>query len=236
MRPEGSGMDRGPAPRLCFLIPALNEAQAIGPTIDLIRGIQPRLSYEIVVVDGGSRDGTQAAALDRGATVLPAPRGYGRQYRFALERLGHEYVITGDADATYPFPLAYRYLEEHVIRGGCEFVSTNRFADRTTCPMSRMHRFGNRFLTVLVNALFGLRLRDSQSGMWIFRLEAYRKLRLRSPDMSFSEEIKIEAFRRLAPVAELPITYHERIGSSKLNHGHAVKNTLFLLRKALAGR
>jgi glycosyltransferase involved in cell wall biosynthesis len=227
---------RRDGPRLDFLIPTLNEEKAVGATIDLIRGIQPNLDYEITIVDGGSTDGTVSIARERGAKVIPAPRGYGRQYLYALDRLDCDYVITGDADATYPFPLAYRYLQEHLIRGGFEFLSTNRFADRATCAMGRWHRWGNRFLTLLTNALFGLHLRDSQSGMWIFRLDSCRKLRLRSRDMSFSEEIKIEAFRRLSRVAELPITYHERIGTSKLNHGHAVKNTLFLLRKALAGR
>lgn len=232
-----SGSSAGPSgssgPRLGFMIPTLNEEKAVGPTIDLIRGIGPALDYEIYIIDGGSTDGTVPIALERGATVIRAPRGYGRQYLFALDRIRCDYVITGDADATYPFPLAYRYLQEHLIRGGYEFLSTNRFADRSTCAMGRWHRLGNRFLTLLTNALFGLHLRDSQSGMWIFRMDSCRKLRLRSRDMSFSEEIKIEAFRKLSRVAELPITYHERIGTSKLNHGHAVKNIAFLFRKAL---
>lgn len=219
--------------RLCFLIPALNEEKAVGPTIDLIRNIRPRLEYEIVIVDGGSTDRTVAVAGERGATVMFSPKGYGRQYQFALGRLTHDFVITGDADATYPFPQAYRYLEEYLVCGDYEFLSTNRFSDRATCPMGFTHCWGNHFLTFLANAFFGLHLRDSQSGMWIFRLDSYKKLRVLDDDMAFSQEIKIEAFRKLSKVRELPISYYARIGTSKLNYGHAVKNTVFLFRKAL---
>lgn len=91
--------------------------------------------------------------------------------------------------------------------------------------------------TILLNVftllLFGIRLRDSQSGMWVFRRSILPLLSVTSDGMALSEELKIEAFRRRDLVSrELPIYYKARVGESKLNLWHdGLANLLFLFRK-----
>ena len=90
-------------PPLSIFIIALNEADRIGNTIAAVR----TLSDDIVVVDSGSTDGTQAAAQALGARVVfNAWPGYGRQKRFAEEQCRHDWLLNLDADEVVPADLA----------------------------------------------------------------------------------------------------------------------------------
>lgn len=218
--------------KVIFLFPALNEEEGISHTIaDIPFAELKKEGYdcEAVVIDGRSKDRTVELARKAGATVIVAPhKGYGFQYLYGLSRIEGDFVITGDADGTYPFKEAKRLLSV-LVEGNYDFLTTNRFAKLHEGSMSFTHSVGNRILTLAGNLLFGLRLKDNQSGMWCFRLDKIRTLGLINEDMAFSEEIKIKAFRKLR-AKELPISYHPRMGASKLNYGHAFKNFFFLFR------
>ena len=74
-----------------------------------------------------------------------------------------------------------------------DFLSANRFPLAEPRAMSFSNRFGNWVLTVATALLFFQPIRDSQSGMWVFRRPALERMRLTSDGMAFSEEIKLEA-------------------------------------------
>lgn len=218
--------------KIIFLFPALNEEEGITATV---KGIPVKelnkMGYdcEVVVIDGRSTDKTVELGKKAGAKMIIAPRkGYGFQYKYGLSLIEGDYVITGDADGTYPFEDAPRLM--HILKeGNFDFITTNRFADLKEGSMSFMHYIGNVILTVTGNILFGLRLKDNQSGMWCFKLDKVRTLGYENDDMAFSEELKIRAFKRIRSV-EVPISYHPRVGLSKLNYGHAFKNMWFLFK------
>lgn len=90
-------------PQLSIFIIARDEADRIGRTIEAVRG----LSDDIVLVDSGSTDGTQAVAERLGARVLFNPwPGYGQQKRFAEEQCRHDWLLNIDADEVVPSDLA----------------------------------------------------------------------------------------------------------------------------------
>lgn len=90
-------------PPLSIFIIALNEADRIGNTITAVR----ELSDDIVLVDSGSTDGTQAIAEGLGARVIFNPwPGYGQQKRFAEEQCRHDWLLNLDADEVIPADLA----------------------------------------------------------------------------------------------------------------------------------
>jgi glycosyltransferase involved in cell wall biosynthesis len=101
---DGSGQKRDPrVPLLSIFIIARDEADRIARTIQAVRG----LSDDIVVVDSGSTDGTQAIAENLGARVLfNAWPGYGPQKRFAEEQCRHNWLLNLDADEVVPPELA----------------------------------------------------------------------------------------------------------------------------------
>jgi len=84
---------------LSVFIIAANEADRIGDTIQAVR----ELTDDLVVVDSGSSDGTQALAERLGARVISNPwPGYGPQKRFAEEQCRHEWLLNVDADEVVP--------------------------------------------------------------------------------------------------------------------------------------
>ena len=220
--------------RLSIIIPTMNEERSIGLVIDDIRkGLPVSLDYEILVVDTDSKDKTRDIAASKGAKVIEeSRRGYGRAYKTGFERASGEIIATLDADMTYPADriadLMGRLESEKL-----DFITTNRFAELQPGAMRGAHRFGNWILSVTTRLLFRIKLKDSQSGMWVFRKDILPKLDLVSDGMSMSEELKIEAFRK-AKAREFPIKYSPRIGDVKLNSwGDGTKNLRFLFSKKL---
>jgi dolichol-phosphate hexosyltransferase len=230
--------------QVTIVIPTLNEEEGIVRTLDSIdrdafreRGWE----LEILVVDGDSKDRTRLEAKRRGATVIvEARRGYGRAYKTGLAAAKGDVVVTGDADGTYPFHEAHRYIEI-LDASALDFITTDRFAAPEKGAMSGRNRFGNWVLSLTMQVLFLRRVRDSQSGMWIFRrdvLDRMPPLEAFHDGMPFSEEIKIEAFCRSdIKAAEIPIPYARRAGDVKLEAWRdGIRNLMFLLRKRFSYR
>jgi glycosyltransferase involved in cell wall biosynthesis len=198
-------------------MPALNEEEGIAKAIQSIpiRKMRDRgYEVEILVIDGGSKDRTVELAGKAGATVIIAERGYGRQYKKGFREAKGEIIVTGDSDGSYPFEDVLSYIE-YLEKSMLDFITLNRFAKMEKDAMHISNKIGNFGLTLFTDLFFGLRLKDSQSGMWVIRKRILEKLNLTSNGMPFSQEIKIEAFRKVKS-AEIPGKYRERLGETKL--------------------
>jgi hypothetical protein len=81
-------------------------------------------------------------------------------------------------------------------------------------------------------------VRDSQSGMWVFRRSILEEMDLRSEGMAFSEEIKLEALKnRRIRFGEIAIQYSSRLGEIKLRPWRdGIYNLVFLVKKRFTGR
>lgn len=215
--------------RTSVVIPTLNEGDSIGQVIDEL----PKGLLEVIIVDGNSTDGTQEAARARGARVVVEPRrGYGRAYKTGFLAARGEFLATLDGDLTYP---AARVgdLVEALVERDLDFITCDRLTTLRKEAMSRKHRLGNFVLSVATRALFRVPVRDSQSGMWVFRRDLLREVALTSDGMPFSEEFKIEAFRaRRGRCLEVEIDYRVRVGEAVLSTWRdGWRNLSFLLRK-----
>jgi glycosyltransferase involved in cell wall biosynthesis len=223
------------APKVSIVIPTMNEEASIGRVLDEVaaamRGQDP---YEVIVVDTASRDRTVEIATAKGARVVSEPRrGYGRAYKTGFAAARGEVIVTLDADLTYPASRIPEFVR-YVTTEGADFVSGNRLADLAPGAMSGMHRLGNRILTAAFRLLFGFPIRDSQSGMWVFRRAILDELELVHEGMAFSEELKAEVIRKGLAFQEVPIEYRERVGEKKIRSVRdAFTNLVWLFRKRL---
>ncbi len=219
---------------ISVVIPCFNEERGIG---SVLAGT-PDYVDEVIVVDNNSADGTARIALGYGARVVHETRkGYGSAYQAGLPQARGEIVATLDGDGTYPSS-AIAPILDWMLERRVDFVSASRFPLQKRAAMSRRSLLGNVILTAATRVLWLTPMRDSQSGMWVFRREMLGHLRLTSLGMPFSEEIKIEAMTsRRYRFAEYPVVYEERIGESKLfPFQNGLENLLFLFRLRLGLR
>lgn len=193
----------------------------------------PSIVDEVIVADNNSTDRTAEIARQFGAVVVKETKqGYGAAYKTGLRRATGDIIVTMDGDGTYPrnfIPI----LLDVMIDEGFDFITCDRTGHKDK-PSNWLRVFGNDVLNLFIWLLFWFRVRDSQSGMWVFRRKILSNLNLTSDTMAFSEEIKLEAMskKKLIRSRELPIYYKERHGVSKLRiwrDGFA--NLLFLFRK-----
>jgi glycosyltransferase involved in cell wall biosynthesis len=215
--------------RITVIIPCLNEEQGI----ELVLKRMPEFVDEVIVVDNGSTDRTSDVAEGFGAKVIrETVRGYGRSYKAGFAWASGDILVTLDGDHSYP-PDAISYLLEAFLHLEVDFLNASRFPVRDAHAMSFKHKLGNLILSLAMSILYFRWVRDSQSGMWVFRRAILKDMKLVSDGMAFSEEIKIEALKsRRVRFAEISIMYTSRLGEIKLNPWRdGFYNLWFLLKK-----
>jgi glycosyltransferase involved in cell wall biosynthesis len=210
----------------------LNEEQGIEKVLRRM----PEFVDQIIVVDNGSTDRTSDVAASYGAQVIREPvRGYGRAYRRGFSEACGDIIVTLDGDHSYP-PDAISYLLEAFLHLQADFLNASRFPVRDSQAMSLKHKLGNLMLSLAMSILYFRWVRDSQSGMWVFRRSILKDMNLESDGMAFSEEIKIEAIRNhRIRFEEISIVYSSRLGEIKLNPWRdGFFNLYFLAKKRFA--
>ena len=223
------------------ILPTINEEKGVGKTIDSINRDyfkKNKWGLEIIIVDADSNDKTQQIAKSKGAKIIiEKRRGYGRAYKTGMAKATGDIIVTGDADATYPFDRIHKYIQL-LMDKNLDFITTDRFAELKHGSMSVKHYFGNMILAITLRILFLINIRDSQSGMWIFKKQSLKKIQPLeefNDGMPFSEEIKIEMFKsKNIKSREIPSALHPREGEVKLeSFKDGWKNLKFLFLKRI---
>src|SRR6266481_9967954 len=215
--------------KITVVIPCLNEEQGVEKVLRKM----PEFVDEVFVVDNGSTDRTSEVAGAFGAKVIREDvRGYGRSYKTGFSQATGDVIITLDGDQSYP-PDAISYLLEAFLHLDVDFLNASRFPVRDREAMSFKHKIGNLILSLALSILYFRWVRDSQSGMWVFRRSILTEMKLVSDGMAFSEEIKIEALKSpKVRFGEISILYTSRLGEIKLNPWRdGFQNLWFLVKK-----
>jgi glycosyltransferase involved in cell wall biosynthesis len=219
---------------ITVIIPCLNEEQGI----ERVLRAMPDFVDQVIVVDNASTDRTSLVAASLGAQVIREDvRGYGRSYKRGFADATGDVIVTLDGDHSYPVD-ALSYLLEAFRHFEVDFLNASRFPVRDRQAMSLKHHFGNLMLSLAMSILYLRWVRDSQSGMWVFRRSILKDMQLESDGMGFSEEIKIEALKNpRVRFGEISIMYTSRIGEKKLNPWRdGFQNLLLLIKKRLPRR
>lgn len=151
-------------PRVLVIMPAWNEAEAIGQTVREVLATSDR--YDVVVVNDGSTDNTAEEAAAAGAAVLHLPfnLGVGGAMRAGFKyarRFGYQQVIQVDSDGQHD----PRNIEE--VLAGLDHADISigaRFADRGNYTVSGPRKWAMVFLARVISALAKTRLTDVTSG------------------------------------------------------------------------
>lgn len=223
---------------ISFVVPSLNESDIIGEALENIPLKQlENMGYdtELVVVDGGSNDGTKEVALRKGAKVLVEDQeGYGYAYMVGFNYVEGDIIVTGDADGTYPFEHTAKLIKQ-MEQKDLDFLTTNRLISENKDAFTPINFVGNRLLSFLMKILFNLGINDSQSGMWIFRRKLLDSNSFSEIGMEFSSEFKIKMVDRSENFSEITIPYHDReTGESKVNwYSNGTRIFLYLIKQRI---
>jgi glycosyltransferase involved in cell wall biosynthesis len=206
-------------PQVSLVIPTRDEAETICQCIQQAQKVfaEMGLEGEILVADS-STDGTDSLAASCGARVIkPTDLGYGNACRAGLELAAGDYIVLMDGDMTYD-PAAMKEMIPLLQSGSFDMVTGSRLKGKISPgAMPGLHRYvGNPFLTWLLNRLFSAGISDGHSGERAITRQALQRLDLRAGGMEFATEMLIEATTKKLRIAEVPISYYPRRGSSKL--------------------
>lgn len=199
--------------KLSVVIPCYNEEETIGQIVDLVERVNG-IDKEIIIIDDGSKDGSRDV-LSKMAREKPHLKitlnrensGKGAVVREGYKHTTGDYVIVQDADLEYD-PQDYKKLLAEVEKGA-QVVYGSRFAGRYE-DMTNLHYFGNRFLTVLTNLLYGTKLTDMETCYKLLPGNFVRSLELKSNRFDFEPEITSKILKSGMKIVEVPISYRGR--------------------------
>jgi glycosyltransferase involved in cell wall biosynthesis len=201
--------------RVSVVIPTYNEAQAIGLVLS---DIPAELVEQVIVVDSNSTDGTAQIAHKMGAEVLQEPRrGYGRACLTGLAAVNApDVVLFLDGDYS-DRPAEISRLLQPLRDGSADIVIGSRLAGERMAGAMPWHAvIGNRLAARLIAFLSGVRLTDL-GPFRAARYQALIALELREATYGWPVEMIVKGARRGLRIIEVPVSYHPRIGSSKIS-------------------
>jgi glycosyltransferase involved in cell wall biosynthesis len=223
------------APRVIAVVPAHDEADAIGAVVAGILALQPR--FDVVVVDDGSTDATAAIASEHGAAVVRLPFNLGigaavqTGFQYALAQ-GYELAVRLDGDGQHD-PHELPKLLAPVERGEADIVTGSRFTGdggRYRPPLAR--RAGIAWFARLVSLLTRQRVTDTTSGFQALNRKGIELFAGDYPNDYPEVEATLLVLKNRLRLVEVSVQMRER------EHGRSsitfVRSVYYMLKVTLA--
>ncbi len=201
--------------RVSVIIPTHNEALSIAR---VLADLPSDLTTEIIVVDSNSIDGTPEIAAGMGARVIQEPRrGYGRACLTGLASANSpDIVVFLDGDYS-DRPAELPILLAPIIEGRADITLGSRLHGQNSAESLPWHQVcGNRLAARLIRAFYRLQITDLgpfRAG----RVEVLRLLNLEETTYGWAVEMILKGALGGYRVVEVPVSYHPRIGKSKIS-------------------
>jgi glycosyltransferase involved in cell wall biosynthesis len=201
-------------PLLTVVVPVYNEVKTIREILFKINSVN--IDKEIIVVDDYSADGTRDVLQDilkkkevNNIKVIyhSYNKGKGTSVRQGIKEASAELVVIQDADLEYD-PNDYLKLVPPILEGKADIVLGARFTSGHSGLI--LHRLGNRFLTGLLNLLFGVNFNDCYTCYKMAARSVFLKLDLKSTSFDIEVEIVSKAAKNHLRIVEVPISYYPR--------------------------
>jgi glycosyltransferase involved in cell wall biosynthesis len=222
-------------PRLTFFFPAFNEEENVEETVRrALSEVGPLVdgSIEVLIVDDGSTDRTPEladalAAADPRVRVHHQPnRGYGGALRAGFAGASGELIGFSDGDLQFDLREMSRLLDRLSDPGASRVEGVIGYRIKRRDPPHRI--FIAKTYNAIVSALFGLRVRDIDCAMKLFRREVFDGLRLDTDSPFLSAELLIKLRARGDRFAQVGVNHYPRAAGT--NTGASFRKILRTFR------
>jgi len=207
---------------ISVVVPALNEAEAIG---DVVRRMPWRQIAECIVVDNGSSDATAEVAAAAGARVVHSARGYGAACWAGANAAMSDVLVFMDGDGADEIE-DFEKIAGPVLHGEADFCIGSRIrGEREAGSMSFPQVFGGHLIGILVKAMYGFRYTD-MGAFRAIRRDVLLQLGMTEMTFGWNLEMQVRAVQCGLRIVEVPTNYRCRAaGVSKVsgNLGAAIK-------------
>jgi glycosyltransferase involved in cell wall biosynthesis len=203
------------APSISVVLPAYNEAAIIEQSILDVAAVLGMLTndYEIIVVDDGSRDGTNIVLTELAESQPTLPlrvvlheqnQGYGAALASGFDAAAKELIFMTDGDGQFDVAELARFIPE--LDAATDLVIGWR-EQRADPPLRLLNAAGWK---LLVNGLFGYTARDVDCAFKLFRRRVWQGVTVHARGATFSAEFLIKARRLGFQIKELPVRHLPR--------------------------
>ena len=195
---------------ISVILPVVNERENLEILIPRLMTLlrNARLEGEIVVVDGGSTDGTQQAAAALGARVVAERgKGYAAAIQTGFEEARGDWVLTLDADLSHDPDFIGKMWR---AREDGDVVIASRYTRGGVAYTDVLRKSLSWLLNLFLRRLWSLPVRDVSSGYRLYRRVALEGLTFKSTNFEVLGEILVLLYARGYSVTEVPFTYFPR--------------------------
>lgn len=213
---------------LSIILPVVNERDNLRQLLPRLKAVmeRERLSFEIIVVDGGSTDGTPQTAAELGVrAVAERRRGYAGALETGFAEAQGDYVLTLDADLSHEPAFAAKLWR---ARTEADIIIASRYARGGAAFAGMLRIWLSRLLNLWMRRLLSMPVRDLSSGFRLYRHEALQNLKLEARNFEVIEEALVKAYAQGYSILEVPFTYFPR--ESGRSHARLLRFGLDLLR------
>lgn len=205
-----------------IVIPTLNEEKTIGKVIDDCIKVMEKIKvknnidYKIIIVDGNSKDKTRIIAKQKNAYILLEERkGKGIAIISAFKKINSDYLIMLDGDGTYN-PEDIPVFLDNLMNEDIDIVIGKRVAKDNS--MTKLNRFGNYIINLLIRNLYKLNIHDSCTGFWGFKKKVYKDFtKIEATGFNLEVLMAINSIKYNFILKEIPTDYKKRSGDTNLN-------------------
>lgn len=196
-------------PLISIIIPTYHEAGNIGEMVKRTKKLSRLYHIEIIVVDGGSKDGTPDIAQKAGADRVirfPSRRGKGIDFWEACQIAKGDYIIEIDADLQFDPEQIPIFMD--AFKNGAEVIIARR-ENYKESPLWRT--IGNRSLSLLATIVLMYPIHDILAGFKAAKREVMLSLRLKEVGFMYESEIVVKAVRMHYKLTQVPVRYKRRM-------------------------
>jgi len=231
-------------PRVSIVIPSYNEEKRLPSTLRRIKRYlhKKRAAHEVIVVDDGSKDNTAGAAKNfKGMRVRVVSNGRNMGKGFSvgngIKNSKSPLILFTDADLSTPISHLDEFLAYH--REGYDIVIGSRdlIDSKVVVPQNPLREFSGKLFNLLVRAVTGLPIHDTQCGFKSFTKKAAKEIFSRRTIAGFGFDVEVLYIARLRGfrIKEAPVSWYNAPGTKVSFFKDSLRMFLELFRIRLNG-